>query len=78
MEAFEQSVLKDYSGKALKLWLRHVGDTFVIIDKKEADPFKFINNVDLNIKSTQEECCDNKLPFLDCLVHRESIKRIKV
>ena len=62
MEAFEQSVLKDYPGKAPKLWLRYVDDTFVVIDKSEADPFfKFINSVDPNIKCTQEECCDNKL-----------------
>ena len=45
----------------------------MVIDKSEADPFfKFINSVDPNIKFTQEECCDNKLAFLDCLVHHES------
>ena len=73
MEAFGQSVLKDYPGEAPKLWIRYVDDTFVVIDKSEAGPFfKFINSVDPNIQFTQEECCDNKLAFLDCLVHRES------
>ena len=38
MEAFEQSVLKDYPGKAPKLWLRYVDDTFVV-KQKWADPF---------------------------------------
>ena len=73
MEAFEQSVLKDYPDKAPKLWLRFVDDTFVVLDKSKVDPFfKFINSVDPNIKFTQEECCDNKLAFLACLVHRKS------
>ena len=79
MEIFEQSVLKDCPDKAPKLWLRYVDDTFVVIDKSEADPFfKFINNVDPNIIFAQEECCDNKLAFLACLVHRKSNGSLKV
>ncbi|XP_072050067.1 uncharacterized protein [Amphiura filiformis] len=39
-------------------------------NRNEAASFyKFINEVDPNIKFTQEECVDNKLAFLDCQVH---------
>ncbi|XP_072037121.1 uncharacterized protein [Amphiura filiformis] len=42
----------------------------LLLDRNEADSFyKFINEVDPNIKFTQEECVDNKLAFLDCQVH---------
>ena len=70
MENFEQTVLDKYPGNPPKLWLRYVDDTFVIIDRNEAASFyNFINEVDPNIKFTQEECVDNKLAFLDCQVH---------
>ncbi|XP_072014754.1 uncharacterized protein [Amphiura filiformis] len=73
MEKFEQHVLSSYPGKPPKLWLRFVDDTFIIIDKSESESFfNFINQVDPNIKFTQEECVDNKLAFLDCLVHLNS------
>ncbi|XP_072037613.1 uncharacterized protein [Amphiura filiformis] len=70
MENFEQIVLDKYPGNPPKLWLRYVDDTFVVIDRNEAAAvYKFINEVDPNIKFTQEECVDNKLAFLDCQVH---------
>lgn len=70
MEIFEQRMLKNYPGKPPRLWLRYVDDTFVIIDKNEADSFfKYINECDPNIKFTQEQCRDNNLAFLDCSVH---------
>ena len=57
MEAFEQSVLKDYPGKALKLWLRYMDDTFVVIDKSEADPLltawiQTLNSLKRNVVTT--------------------------
>ena len=33
--------------------------------------FRHINQVDANIKFTQEEATDNQLPFLDCLIKVE-------
>jgi len=71
MEKFEQQVLSDYPGKPPRLWLRFVDDTFIILDKSETTSFfEYINGVDTNIKFTQEECVNDKLAFLDCLVHR--------
>ena len=73
MEDFEQRILKDFPGKAPRIWLRFVDDTFNIISKSESESFfKFINEKDPNIKFTQEECIGNKLAFLDCLVHLNS------
>ncbi|XP_072051687.1 uncharacterized protein [Amphiura filiformis] len=69
MEEFEQYVLKNFPGKPPRLWLRYVDDTFVVIDQNEQDNFfKYINQVDSNIKFTQESSKDNRLAFLDCLV----------
>ena len=57
-------------GTPPRLWLRYVNDTFIKINKRESDNFfKYINEVDPNIKFTQEECVDDNLAFLDCHVH---------
>ena len=71
MERFEQEVLRNNPGTSPRLWLRYVDDTFIIIiNKRESDNFfKYINEVDPNIRFTQEECVDDKLAFLDCHVH---------
>ncbi|XP_071851501.1 uncharacterized protein [Apostichopus japonicus] len=63
MEWFEQRALNTYPGVPPKLWLRFVDDTFVIISKEEQSTI-----LKTNIKFTQEECHNNNLAFLDCLV----------
>ena len=69
MESFEQLALRNYTGKAPRLWLRFVDDTFVILESSELESFfQHINNVDNNIKFTQEMCKDGKLAFLDSLI----------
>ncbi len=35
----KNGILKDYSGKAPRIWLRFVDDTFIIISKSESDSF---------------------------------------
>ena len=46
IEAFEQRALKDFPGNSPRLWLRYVGDTFVIVNQAELNHFfVFINNV---------------------------------
>ena len=43
--------------------------TFVILERTELDEFfQHLNQIDENIKSTQELCKDNSLAFLDCLI----------
>jgi hypothetical protein len=69
MERFERLALQTYCGNPPSHWYRYVDDTLVKIKKSELAPFfDHINSVDTNIKFTQEEIEDNKLPFLDCLV----------
>ena len=69
MERFEQFALSSYPGSPPSKWYRYVDDTWVIVKFSELDNFfTHINQVDNNIKFTQEGLTDNKLPFLDCLV----------
>ncbi|XP_068707863.1 uncharacterized protein [Montipora foliosa] len=69
MEVFEERALGCYNGVRPRLWLRYVDDTFVILEKNETSRFlHLLNSQDFNIKFTQEQCTNNLLPFLDCLV----------
>ncbi len=69
MELFEKRALKTCEQKK---WYRYVDYTFVVLDEnKKQEFFDHINNVDSNIKLTEEFCKDNKLAFVDCLVERE-------
>lgn len=61
--------LTTYPGTPPKTWLRYVDDTLIIINKEETDGFfRHINNIDNNIKFTEEESNNNTMPFLDCQV----------
>jgi len=54
------------------IWFRYVHDTWVKIQTQEVEAFtEHINLVDSNIKFTREDAKDQKLPFLDCVVHIE-------
>ena len=69
MEVFEERALGCYNGVRPRLWLRYVDDTFVILEKNETSRFlDHLTSQDPNIKFTQEQCTNNLLPFLDCLV----------
>lgn len=69
MEVFEERALGGYNGVRPRLWLRYVDDTFVALDKNEANRFLgHLNSQDPDIKFTKERCTNNLLPFLDCLV----------
>ncbi|XP_072051992.1 uncharacterized protein [Amphiura filiformis] len=72
MENFERVALSTFNGIGPSKWYRYVDDTWVLIKACELDRFfNHINQVDPNIKFTQEGLSDNKLAFLDCLVHVE-------
>lgn len=77
MEFFEKKVIDTFQDPP-RLWLRYVDDTFVILKKSAADTFfGHINNVDSNIKFTQEPIKDNCLPFLDCRVTVKNDQTLK-
>ena len=79
MEWFEQEALSSYCDTAPKVWFRYVDDMFVIISSEDFDNFfNHINSIDSNIKFTYEKEQDNKLPFLDTLVHREDTGALKL
>ncbi len=69
MEFFEEEALNS----ARVLWKRYVDDTFCIVKKgSEKHSLDHLNSVRLSIKFTMESEEDSKLPFLDCLLKRES------
>ncbi|XP_072037197.1 uncharacterized protein [Amphiura filiformis] len=69
MESFEQDALRLYTGTPPRLWLRFVDDTLVVLERSELENFfHHINDIDENIKFTQELCKDSSLAFLDCLI----------
>ena len=72
-ESFEQEALRSCTGITPRLWLRFVDDQFVVLERSEFDGFfQHINQIDENIKFTQELSKDNSLAFLDCLIHVNS------
>jgi hypothetical protein len=69
MEDFEKKALTSFTGLPPRVWLRYVDDTFVILKQQELSSFfDHLNNIDSNIKFTQEGSHNNSLPFLDCLI----------
>ena len=69
MEEFEVKALGSYNNPP-EIWFRYVDDTFCMLHEYEIEKFKdHLNNIDNNIKFTMEIDQDNKLPFLDTLVH---------
>ena len=61
-----------FNGTGARIWYRYVDDTFVVVKESEkAEFFEHLNEVDVNIKFTEECSSNNKLAFLDCLIQRE-------
>ena len=72
MESIENKMLKDFASPS-RIWLRYIGDTFVVLKKTEVVAFhKFINNIEESIKFTVEQEVDNAIPFLDVLIIRNN------
>ena len=66
MEKFEKKALSTFKDTPPAIWSRYVDDTWCKLKKRVADDFfEHINQVDDNIKFTQEMSRDNMLPFLD-------------
>ena len=79
MGQFERLALLSFDGIDPSKWFRYVGDTWVLIKQSELDKFfDHINNIDTNIKFTQEGLSDHKLAFLGCLVRIEDDRTLSV
>ncbi|KAI8510762.1 hypothetical protein Bbelb_116780 [Branchiostoma belcheri] len=66
MEKFENKALSTFNDTSPANWFRYVDDTWCRLKKRvAADFFDHINQIDDNIKFTQEPSHDNILPFLD-------------
>ncbi|KAI8496645.1 hypothetical protein Bbelb_253000 [Branchiostoma belcheri] len=66
MEKFENKTLGTFNDTPPANWFRYVDDTWCRLKKRvAADFFDHINQIDDNIKFTQEPSHDNILPFLD-------------
>ncbi len=61
----------------LQIWKRYVDDTFTKLKQTDVDDFlNHLNNQHPRIKFTTETQEDNKIPFLDVLVHIEPDKSL--
>ena len=79
MEHFERLALSTFNGIRPSKWFRYVDDTWVLIKLRElARFFAHINNIDPNIKFTQEGLSDNQLAFLDCSIRVEEDRSLSV
>ena len=71
MESFEKSRIKPIIGAHTR-YFRYVDDCLVLLPRREktSTTLDAINGLHPNIKFTMEEECDEKLPFLDMMLHR--------
>ncbi|GJQ64824.1 hypothetical protein Trydic_g7001 [Trypoxylus dichotomus] len=72
MEEFERRVMDSNELKP-KMWLRYVDDTFVIWPHEEREINGFLqhlNGLEESIRFTMELEVDNRIPFLDVLLHK--------
>ncbi|GJQ66236.1 hypothetical protein Trydic_g4291 [Trypoxylus dichotomus] len=74
IEEFERSAIDSHELKP-KMWLRYVYDTFVIWphgEEKINGSLQHLNGLEESIEFTMELEVDNRIPFLDVLVHKQS------
>ena len=72
MQNIEEQALASYK-RTIPLWLRYVDDTFTTLHKDEIDDFhEHLNRQNAHIQFTKEIRDNGKIPFLDCLVIRDS------
>jgi hypothetical protein len=73
MDYFECQHMQELTKLGVKLWLRYVDDTFVVINNKnQADKIlDFLNKCHPTIKFTIEKEANNEINFLDVKIKRE-------
>jgi hypothetical protein len=74
MSQFEHQALDQYTGTLPSTYRRYVDDTFLIFQhENDMDLFfNYLNTCHRNIKFTKEIESNNKLPFLDVLIRKET------
>ena len=78
MESFEEQALKSCPPEcAPRIWKRYVDDTFIVTHRSAAaDLLKHVNAQQPSIRFTMETESDNRIAFLDTLVHRDTDGRL--
>ncbi|XP_041460800.1 uncharacterized protein LOC121411955 [Lytechinus variegatus] len=78
MEAFEERALSSCPPDcAPRVWKRYVDDTFIITHRSAADDLlSHMNAQQPSIRFTMEMECNERIAFLDTLVHRDTSGRL--
>ena len=78
MENFEEQALEACPDEcAPRVWKRYVDDTFIVTQRSTAnDLLSFMNAQQPSIRFTMEVENDNRIAFLDTLVHRDTNGRL--
>ena len=72
MQNIEEQALATYT-RTVPLWLRYVDDTFTAVHKDGIDDFhEHLNRQNADIQFTKEIEENGEIPFLDCLVTRDT------
>nr|VZI36625.1 unnamed protein product [Spirometra erinaceieuropaei] len=70
LQKLERRLFEEYKPK---VWARYVNDTFVIIDQDKINYYaNVLNSIMPDLQFTMEEEVEDKLPFLDVFVCRQS------
>lgn len=76
MEKLEETLIKN--NPQVKFYCRFVDDICMVIRERQTkNVLKLLNSFDRNVQFTYEVEIDNKLPFLDVLLHKEEDGTLK-
>ena len=79
MEEVESRTLSSFRGTTPSHWFRYVDGIWVKIRIQEGKAFmEHLNSVDSEIKFTREDMNENKLPFLNSVIHLEKDGRLNI
>ena len=71
MKTVEQNALETFPARP-RFWKRYVDDTLTAVRREQVDDFhQHLNNIEKTIKFTIKMEKNNKIPFLDVLLHKK-------